>query len=179
MLPTLWFEQAVIPYFSGTALLFSWAITEEVFKFAAAYVAALRSRIFDEPLDAIIYLVTAALGFSAVENMLFLFGPLEQGDALRSVVVGDLRFMGATLLHTLASATIGISLALSYYKPAWIRRVAGTVGVILAIGLHTLFNFFILGRGSATFWIFLCIWVGVVAVLLMTERIKQPTKNYC
>lgn len=180
VLPTLGLEQAAISYVSGTVLLFYWAVTEEVLKFAAAYVAALRWRVFDEPLDAIIYLVTAALGFSAVENMLFLFGPLGQHDALRSVVVGDLRFMGATLLHTLASATIGVSLALSYYKSAWVRRMAAVCGVILAISLHTLFNFFILGTGgSATFWIFLCIWCGIIAVLLLTERVKRPAKNYC
>ncbi|MDO8518362.1 MAG: PrsW family glutamic-type intramembrane protease [bacterium] len=178
--PALKLEEVAIPYFSGIALLFCWAITEEVLKFAAAYFAALRWRVFDEPLDAVIYLVTAALGFSAVENMLFLFGPLEQHDVMRSVLVGDLRFMGATLLHTLASASVGITLALSYYKPAWMRRTAALLGVILAIALHTLFNFFILGKGGgATFWIFLCIWCGIVAVLLLTERIKQPSKNYC
>lgn len=180
VLPALWVEQAVIPYVSGFMLLFVWAATEEILKFAAAYLGGLRWRVFDEPLDAIIYLVTAALGFSAIENMLFLFGPLGQGDALRSLLVGDLRFMGATLLHTLASATIGITLALSYYKPVLVRRLAALLGVILAIALHTLFNFFILGRGGdATFWIFLCIWVGIVAVLLLTERVKQPAKNYC
>ena len=180
MLPTLGMEEWVISYVSGTMLLFAWATIEEVLKFAAAYFAALRWRVFDEPLDAIIYLVTAALGFSAVENMLFLFGPLGSGDILRSVVVGDLRFMGATLLHTLASATIGITLALSYYKPVWMRRFSALVGVILAIALHTLFNFFILGGGGgATFWIFLCIWCGIVAVLLLAERVKQPAKNYC
>jgi len=179
VLPTLGIEEATIPYASGTLLLFAWAVTEELLKFVAAYFGALRWRVFDEPLDAVIYMVTAALGFSAVENMLFLFGPLVQGDAVRSIVVGDLRFMGATLLHTLASATIGIALALSYYKPAAVRRTAALGGVILAIGLHTLFNFFILGGGSATFWVFLCIWCGVVAMLLLVERVKQPAKDYC
>ena len=91
---------------------------EEVFKFAAAYFVALRARVYDEPLDAIIYLVTVALGFSALENALFLWGPLKEGDILRTIVTGDLRFIGATLLHTLSSATIGIALALSFYKSA-------------------------------------------------------------
>ncbi len=179
VLPTLTIEEWLIPYVSGTALLFAWAVTEEVLKFIAAYLGGLRWRVFDEPLDALIYMVTAALGFSAVENMLFLFGPLGQNDILRSVVVGDLRFMGATLLHTLASASVGIALALAYYKPAAWRRSAGLAGVILAIGLHTLFNFFILGGGGATFWVFLCIWCGIIALLLLAERVKEPAKDYC
>ena len=165
---------------SGFTLFLCWATIEELLKFGAAYFIALRFAVYDEPLDAVIYMVTAALGFSALENALFLWTPLQQGDLMRALVTEDLRFMGATLLHTLASVTIGISLALSFYKPASVRKMYAFVGVILAITLHTLFNFFILEQGSsATFWIFLCIWVGVVAALLMTERIKRPAQDYC
>ena len=88
----------------------------------AAYLAALRFRVFDEPLDGVIYLVTAALGFSALENVFFLITPAQGGDLLRTIVTGDLRFIGASLLHTLASATIGVSLALSFYKGVGVRR---------------------------------------------------------
>ncbi|KKW35581.1 MAG: hypothetical protein UY83_C0006G0058 [Candidatus Adlerbacteria bacterium GW2011_GWA1_54_10] len=173
-------ERQAMQYYSGTVLLLAWAALEEIFKFGAAYIGALRSRAFDEPLDALIYLVTAALGFAALENTFFLITPLQQGDILRSVVMGDLRFVGATLLHTLASATVGLSLALSYYKPALERKLYALAGVILAIFLHLVFNFFILQEGSgATFWMFLVIWVGIVGVFLMTERIKQPSRDYC
>lgn len=173
-------ERLAATYFTGVTLLFAWAALEEVLKFAAAYFVALRARVFDEPLDAVIYMVTAALGFSALENTLFLWAPLQEGDVLRTIVTGDLRFIGATLLHTLSSATIGLTLALSFYKPPEIRRLAATGGVILAIVLHTLFNFFILGRsGGMTFWIFLCIWFGILAVLLFVERVKRPARDYC
>lgn len=135
-------EKYVAGYFSsGFALFLAWAIIEELLKFGAAYFVALRFAVYDEPLDAVIYMVTAALGFSALENALFLWTPLQQGDLLRGLVTEDLRFMGATLLHTLASATIGISLALSFYMPAATRKVSAFVGVILAITLHTLLIF--------------------------------------
>ena len=178
--PALFLEKALIPYASGTTLLLGWATIEELLKFGAAAVMALWWAGYDEPLDAVIYLVTAALGFSAMENALFLLTPLAQGDLLRSVVTGDLRFVGATLLHTLSSATIGIMLALSFAQSATARRVAALGGVILAVFLHTVFNFFILmGGGGSTFWVFLAIWCGVIGILLITERIKQPTKDYC
>lgn len=167
-------------YVSGTSLLFVWGALEEIVKFGAAYIVALRARVFDEPLDAVMYLVTVALGFAALENALFMIAPLKDGDILRTIITGDLRFMGAMLLHTLASATIGIALAITFYKSKNIRRVSAAVGVILAITLHTLFNFFILKGGSdATFWIFLSIWVGIVVLLLLIERVKQPTRDYC
>jgi RsiW-degrading membrane proteinase PrsW (M82 family) len=151
-----------------------------LFKFGAAYVTGLRSWVFDEPLDAVIYLVTAALGFSSIENGLFLWGALAHGDWLHTILTGDLRFIGATLLHTLSSSTIGVALALSFYKSASMRRLYALCGVILAIALHTLFNFFILGQGgSTTFIVFTFIWCGIIAVLLLVERVKQPAKDYC
>ncbi len=173
--------QALSVGYASTSIvvLLLWALCEELFKFAAAYFVALRARVFDEPLDAIVYLVTAALGFSAAENMLFLLNPLLAGNILQTIVTGDLRFLGATLLHTLSSATIGLALAVSFYQRARSRRLAALCGVILATTLHTLFNFFILGSGSgATFWIFLVIWLGIIAVLLGAERVKRPMPHY-
>ncbi|HVV14990.1 MAG TPA: PrsW family glutamic-type intramembrane protease [Candidatus Paceibacterota bacterium] len=173
--------QALSLGYGSTSLLvlFLWATAEELFKFAAAYLVALRAKVFDEPLDAVVYLVTAALGFSAAENVLFLLDPLMDGNVLQTIVTGDLRFIGATLLHTLSSASIGIALAFSFYQPAGSRRLAALFGVILAVSLHTLFNFFILGSGSgATFWIFLVIWLGIIAILLGLERVKRPMPHY-
>lgn len=173
-------ERGIAPYLAGAQLLLAWAVIEEIFKFGAAYVAALRFRVFDEPLDGVIYLVTAALGFSALENVLFLITPIGEGDLLRTIVTGDLRFIGATLLHTLSSATIGVALALAYYKSVRMRKLAALLGVILAIALHTLFNFFILtsGGGSA-FLVFLAIWLGIVLLLFAIEHVKQPARDYC
>jgi RsiW-degrading membrane proteinase PrsW (M82 family) len=173
-------EQRVAHYLTGPYLLAMWATLEELFKFGAAYVAALRFRVFDEPLDGVIYLITAALGFSALENVFFLLTPAADGDLLRTIVTGDLRFIGATLLHTLASATVGVALALSFYKSARVRRLAALGGVILASALHTLFNFFILSSGSgSTFMVFLVIWLGIVALLFTIEQVKQPARDYC
>jgi RsiW-degrading membrane proteinase PrsW (M82 family) len=178
--PVLWLEQTVAPFLSGVYLLAVWSAIEELFKFGAAYVAALRYKVFDEPLDGVIYLVTAALGFAALENVLFLMTPVGEGDLLRTIITGDLRFIGASLLHTLASATIGVSLALSFYKSVAVRKWAAFTGVILAITLHTLFNFFILESGSgSTFLVFLTIWLGIVALLFTIEQVKQPKRDYC
>src|SRR3989338_8740119 len=43
----------------GTLMLLSlWSVVEETLKFAAIYLVALRTKYFDEPIDAVIYLVT-------------------------------------------------------------------------------------------------------------------------
>ena len=173
-------ETAADIYLDGSQLLLAWAVIEELLKFGAAYLAALRFRVFDEPLDGVIYLVTAALGFSALENALFLVDPASAGDALRMLVMGDLRFIGASLLHVLASATIGISLALSFHQSAAKRRLAAAIGVILAVSLHALFNLLILTSGCGKiFLVFLALWLGIVALLFAIEQVKQPARDYC
>ncbi len=171
-------EEFAAQYVAGFGLIVVWALLEELFKFGAAYIVALRAKVFDEPLDAVIYMVTAALGFSALENALFLFTPLYQGDALHSVLVGDLRFMGAMLLHILASATVGFAMGFAFYKPARARRWAAFWGVILAATLHACFNFFILGGGGVMFATFVALWLFIIVTLLLAERIKEPGKDY-
>lgn len=177
VLPLQYWAQA---HFTGSLMLLIWATGEELLKFAAAWLIALRGRAVDEPIDAIIYMVTAALGFAAVENALFLIGPLVSGDTLGSLITGNVRFVGATLLHTLASATVGIAIAVSFYKAPALRRKYLFGGVILAILLHALFNVLILHEGgSMTFPVFLLVWIGVIAVLLFFERLKRPSRDYC
>ncbi len=174
-------EKAVQPFFSeGAALFLWWALFEELAKFLAVYFVAINTEYFDEPLDAVMYMVTAALGFSALENAIFLIEPLRSGDILKTLLTEDLRFIGATLLHVLSSATIGIMLARAFYKDARAKKRALVVGLILATVLHALFNFFILkGGAGGTLWLFLCIWIGIIATLLLIERVKEPTKDYC
>jgi RsiW-degrading membrane proteinase PrsW (M82 family) len=185
-------DDAVFPYWWlrlqwGPFVIFAWAAIEELLKFGAAYLVALKTKQFDEPLDAIIYMVTVALGFSAAENMLFLIPAIQQSIPI-TILTGDLRFIGATMLHTLASATIGIALALSFYENWRKRALYVSFGLVLAIALHTLFNFFIMLKVPAgcagkechqfTFWIFLTIWLGIIAILLGLEQIKRPKPKH-
>lgn len=174
------FERLALGYLSGAWVLIAWSAIEELFKLGAAYLVALKSRALDEPIDAIVYMVTVALGFAALENTLFLAGTLGRGELLETIIVGNLRFIGATLLHTLSSATIGIALALAFYKGVRVRRLYMAGGVILAIALHAVFNFFILTvGGSIAFVVFVSVWIGLVGVLLFFEGLKRPARDYC
>ena len=56
-----------------------WVIIEEVLKYSAALMVVLWHKAVDEPIDVIIYMITIALGFSALENALFIFNPLRDG----------------------------------------------------------------------------------------------------
>src|SRR5690606_26034241 len=106
-------------------LVFMWVIIEEVLKYAAALIMILWNKAVDEPIDVIIYMIAIALGFSALENALFIFNPLTLGDYVNSAHTGFFRFLGPSLLHVLASGTVGAALALAFFKPKKTQMLYG------------------------------------------------------
>jgi protease PrsW len=160
---------------SGQTLVFTaWSCIEEIMKYLAARFTVLKRREDDEPIDPVIYMVTVALGFAAAENTLFLLSPLGGETFIQTFVTGNLRFIGATLLHVLSSAVIGVALGLSFYKSRAIKRHNVFLGVILACLLHSAFNFFILNTAEESlFRTFSFVWLGVIALLAILEYIKR------
>lgn len=160
-----------------TQLLIAWAIIEEILKFAAVLFVAIRSRFFDEPADALVYMITAALGFAAIENTLFLIAPFANGEFATGVMTGNLRYVGAALLHTAASGTVGIALGLAYYRGRAMKLFASLVGLSIAIFLHAVFNFFIIqNNGAGMFIVFLHLWIVIIIVIYFFERLKRMAR---
>ncbi len=110
---------------------------EELFKFGAVYWVISKRPEFDEPIDAMIYMITAALGFAAVENI----SAAYSASLPTALETTTLRFFGATLLHTLCSGLVG------YY---WAKSILNNkkniliFGLTLAALLHAIFNYLII-----------------------------------
>ena len=166
-------QKLALEFYNGLNLIFIWVIIEEVLKYAAALIVVFWHKAVDEPIDLIIYMITIALGFAALENTLFIFNPLASGDFMNSILTGNFRFLGATLLHVLASGTVGALLALAYYKSTIVKLAFGTLGLFIAIVLHALFNFFIMdASGETILGVFLFVWMGIIVLFLMFEKVK-------
>ncbi len=171
-------QKLAIDLYTGTNLIFAWVVIEETLKYALAVAIILWNRAIDEPIDMIIYMITIALGFAALENTLFLLSPLTAGDYLNSTLTGSFRFLGATLLHVLASGTVGVFLAFAFYKGRFTQIMFGMLGLCLAIVLHALFNFFIIGAsGETILGVFLFVWIGIIALFLLFEKVKANTRT--
>jgi len=169
------FQKAVEMVFPSMAFfaLLLWVVLEEVFKLGAAYAGGLRSIEDNEPIDPIIYMITAALGFVALENALFIIGPLIGEDIMRGVITGNLRFIGASLLHVVSSGFVGVSLAFSFYQPMSKRVTYVILALVLAIIFHTSFNLAIVHWENLGAMIaFALVWISVVFLLLAFERAK-------
>ncbi|MFT7644889.1 MAG: RsiW-degrading membrane proteinase PrsW (M82 family) [Candidatus Paceibacteria bacterium] len=172
-------QKLAVDLHSGPNIMFIWVAIEEVLKYGVALAIVFWNKEVNEPIDMVIYMIVLALGFSALENALFIFNPLVTGEYLSSVLTGGFRFLGATLLHVLASGTVGVFLALAYYRSKVTQVLAGTFGLCIAIMLHALFNFFIMDvSGETILAVFLFVWMGIILLFLMFEKIKLLERNH-
>jgi len=115
------------------------ALVEELCKFLVVKEKVIRHREFDEPVDAMIYMIVAALGFAALENTLVLFSIGEPFFIRDAALISSFRFLGATFLHALASGVIGYYLAISFCDREK-RSSLILKGIILGTILHGFFN---------------------------------------
>lgn len=122
------------------------AFIEEYFKYLAARWGAFKRLEFDEPVDAMVYLIIAALGFATVENIFGSLGAL--GEKGIQGVFGLLVFRSgsAVLLHALSSGVIGFIIGLSMVKAKAInyllpRRFWVLMALLVGTLLHALYNY--------------------------------------
>lgn len=159
----------------GTFIL---ASIEETLKFCAAYIVALTSMDDDEPVDPVIYMITAALGFAAMENILFFASSIMDNQTiLQGLITVNIRFVGAMLLHTASSAVIGVTLAFTFYKRMRMRIPTIILSLCAATVLHAFFNFFIIKGQTHAFFTFFILWCAVIFLMLIFEKIKRLFPN--
>lgn len=154
------------------------SLSEELLKYLVVRIKMLHSPDVDEPLDIMLYMVVVALGFAALENVLYLFTPTGQMafDQLmtRTMLICFVRFVGATFLHTLCSAVIGYALAYSTLDQKHrVREV--TFGIIVAVVLHGLYDFSIMTLSGYTKFAVPLIVILTLAFLVFSgfEKLKE------
>jgi RsiW-degrading membrane proteinase PrsW (M82 family) len=161
-----------VSYFLTTLLtiFIGVALVEEFLKFLVVKTTVLKNTEFDEPVDAMIYMIVASLGFAAGENILILVSnelqSISSGVVLSggTILLGEilqisiLRFLGATFLHALAGAVFGYFIGLSFLRKREGQIIKQRyqqniplliIGLLLAILLHGFYNFSIINIGDS------------------------------
>jgi protease PrsW len=144
---------------------FLWVgIVEEFFKYLAVRLTVYRSNEFNEIMDGMIYMISAALGFAAAENVGYMLG--------FGFFVGLLRALLSYLGHVSFSAILGYYLGKAKIegKGNWLW-----IGFIWAISLHWLYDaFFVIGtvRSSLGFlFLGLMVWVfGLILTYFLSRK---------
>jgi len=155
------------------------ALVEELLKYGVVREKVLEHAEFDEPIDAVLYMIIAGLGFAAAENILILFslGPTFLFGNVLTVSV--LRFWGATFLHALASGILGYFLALSIFETRK-RRMLLILGIAIATLLHGFYNFSIMKlEGILPLLIPIIILIGAAIFLTFAFKRLKKMKSVC
>ncbi|PSO43958.1 MAG: hypothetical protein BRC23_02335 [Parcubacteria group bacterium SW_4_49_11] len=160
----------------GVALSEQWylfitgALIEEVLKGGALYLFVFRRDYFDEPIDTFIYGAAIALGFAAVENIIFVGGEFILSTPTIQVI-GLLMFrtVTAVIVHLVSTAFIAYGLYIGVYARSWLP---GVLSVILGIGVHGAYNLLLSATHEASLFINTYTIIMLGAGVLMYRRVS-------
>jgi RsiW-degrading membrane proteinase PrsW (M82 family) len=168
------FKPAVVAFLNSFLAI---SFLEETSKFlAASVVFVLGVRNIDEPVDFMIYMITAGLGFAAFENYLYF------SNAAATIVAEliFLRFAITTLFHALSAGILGyfISQAVKTRSDYLIFT-----GLITVTFLHTLYNALIelmSTTGDLFYSSFLLVFIFLLTLVLVKGFTKtKEMKSIC
>lgn len=175
------FQQSVLGFGGNViVMIMGLAFIEELFKFFSARWAVERDKAFDEPVDAMIYMIVAALGFATIENLFVLGNSLSVISTESLSIVGTtliLRFIGATLLHTVSSALVGFYWAKGKLLQKKTRYIV--FGIFLGTLVHGIFNYLIEYFQDKNLLVYPSIFLlfALLFILIDFEKLKNAWKN--
>lgn len=163
---------------TSTLALFAYSMLaigpiEEFAKMLPFVLVVLRFVEFDEPLDGIIYASFIALGYSAVENVMYL-------EYLTPTEAAARGFAGP-VIHMLFASIWGFTIGCAHLRG---EPLAGGIarGLLLAAGLHGLYDFFVMQNAfnalpiAAGFIVVIWIWrLRLMRVLQQNALRKKGT----
>ncbi len=130
------------PYLAFFALYFHKffiiAFTEEFLKYLAVIFTMKENIELDEPIDIIIYMITAAMGFATLENIIIFFSlDIVTISFAEMAKISLLRLFSGTLLHLLSSGILGIFI-IYFYR--FNKPLILFFGFLVATFFHGLYN---------------------------------------
>lgn len=140
---------------------------EEGAKLLVALLIVFRWREFDEPIDGLVYSAAIALGFATVENLIHLPG-LPLAEQLG-------RSFALPFTHTLFAAVWGLAIAHARFRltARWQRTWLPIAGVVLAMGLHGLYDWLIFAH-RATLWLVLLVVILWAVMIWRARQLVRP-----
>jgi protease PrsW len=149
------------------------AFSEEFLKYLAFSFSIKGNKEVDEPIDLIIYMITAGLGFAALENFIIL-SSLDI-DVLEIAKVSFLRFLSGTLLHALVSGIMGCFLAYAYRLN---KKHIIFLGLLVVTFLHGTYNIIAERIEEGLFLVFFLVFFSfLLSILSLTIKKVKKLKS--
>ena len=154
-----------IQFFAFKAFIVA-GFSEEYLKFLVVRIYPYRKKYFDEVMDGIVYTVVASLGFACLENVIYVIN----GGILTAII----RAFTAIPLHALAAGIMGYYIGEGKFaSDKKIRNRFFIQGLIWAILIHGLYDFFLFISPQIGFWISLVtLPLLYIAYRMLKKKIK-------
>ena len=155
------------------------AMVEEYLKYLVIKFKVLRSSELDEPVDIILYMIIAGLGFAALENILILINYHPFLELPKTLEIITLRFLTATFLHALCSGVVGYFLAISFFNIRKQKKFL-LMGLGIATVLHGFYNLSIIKiDGWEKFILPVIILMGTASFVSIGFKKLKRLKSIC
>jgi RsiW-degrading membrane proteinase PrsW (M82 family) len=155
------------------------SVIEEVLKLGIPAIFIFNAKSIDEPIDYAVYLITAALGFAALENFAFVLSVSSTGMIGTIVSTSNLRFVGATVLHAVTATSMGLAIGWNFYKSRLKKWEAALLGLFTASALHMGFNLIIMKGSIAHIAIIHAVlWSLVVIAVILIHRMVERNERF-
>jgi len=153
-------------------------LVEEFLKYFTVKISVIGCSEFDEPIDIVLYMIIAALGFATIENFLAILPESPEFldlYYLKALEVSTWRLVTAIFFHTLASGIIGIFWAFSIYfqKKRWL-----ILGILTMSLYHGFYNFLLLNLTHEENFplTFIFIFIILILALFLFYNLKKVKK---
>ncbi len=168
--------------FSSAFLFVAVAFIEEFAKYLPVRLRRWSNMELDEPFDVAAYMITSAMGFAALENVLLFF--TKRLRFMETFLVSSFRFVGATFLHALCSGLLGFFIALSFRYRKNGKDIKSRSMIIFGFAaatlLHALYNFSIIKVANQLKVVFPLLLIGTSALILSVSlKHLQKLKSVC
>ena len=146
------------------------APVEEGLKLSILYYFVYKMKDFNEPLDGIVYGVTASLGFATLENIYYVY-LLADHFQTSSMALAVLRSFSAVPAH----AVFGIFMGYFFMKYSFIKKGDNLFfAFIIPFVLHGCYNLFIASNFFVSLTLIIVAWI---VALRLFSRLKKTQKR--
>jgi RsiW-degrading membrane proteinase PrsW (M82 family) len=146
------------------------ALVEEYFKFLVLTKYIYNTPDFNEPMDGIVYGVTASMGFAFIENLMYVYFYVKPEEAFLTAVV---RICSAIPAHALMGVIMGYYVGKAKFSINNEKRLL-LKGLLGAIILHGIYDYFLLSQNGLA--IFACASL-IISVIIAKKAIKENVEN--
>ena len=146
------------------------APVEEGLKLSVLYYFVYKMKEFNEPIDGIVYGVTASLGFATLENIYYVY-LLADDFEITSMALAVIRSFSAVPAH----AVFGIFMGYFFMKYSFIKKGDNLFfAFIIPFVLHGCYNLFL----NSNFYVALIlIMIAWIVALIQFSRLKKTQRN--